>query len=571
MPISLRTILVLLSLFFSLNFFCQTQNSVEFGTIDSLISTKKYRQAKRKITRFIGQQIPDSLNAKAHLYLGKIELLTGNLDVALSEYFKAKEHLDYLDIQDKINLFSGVGVIYSKSKNFEDAILNFREALQYAKKDIDRLKILVNLGGVSMEAGKGQVDQIYEEALEIAAGLKEPRVEAIIYTNLSNYYINQKSWKSAIESAQRSLRIRDSLKMPVSVITLNNLGYGLVNNGDINEGIKNYNKALEYANLQEKVRLLYNLRSANMAAGEYQKALEYYDRYDSVKNIVASKNYEQKIADIRAAYETAEKEKKIALLEAENKIRKRELVWIVMVSSFLLILLGIGVYFRMKHLKVRQKLEQSRLRSKFLRLQLNPHFLFNALQQVQFYIYRNERETSMQYLDHFGKLIRSVLEYSDSDFIKLSDEIAMLENYLSLQENAIAADFSFKIDCDPSISPEEISIPVMLLQPFVENAVIHGAKSRPENARVEVIFKRTKAKDKIAVEIIDNGTGIQNERGTLQHNKLHKSMGQDILSERMKELKTINQIPIDLNIDNASDHKKFPGTRVSLVIPYVHL
>ena len=147
----------------------------------------------------------------------------------------------------------------------------------------------------------------------------------------------------------------------------------------------------------------------------------------------------------------------------------------------------------------------------------------------------------------------------------------MLENYLSLQENAIAADFSFSLNCDPLILPDEISIPVMLLQPFVENAVIHGAGSRPENARVEVVFKKTKFNDKIRVEIIDNGTGIKNKNTSLQHTKLHKSMGHDILKERIKELNRLSQIQIDVNIENATKEMRYPGTRVSLIIPYVHI
>ena len=570
MPISLRTLIVLLSITLFPNFFCQAQNFDGFSQIDSLISARNYSLAKAKVKRYVEQPI-DSLRTKAHLYMGKIELLLGNLDVSLSEYYKAQELIGHLDSEDKVNLFSGVGVIYSKSQNFEDAIISFQQALKYAEKDINRLKILVNLGGVSMEAGNDQVASIYDEALDIAEKLNQSGIEAIIYTNLSNYYLKENSWKSAIESAKRSLQIRDSLNMPISVITLNNLGYALVKNGNINEGIKNYNKALEFADLQEKIQILYNLRGANIAAGNYKKALQYYDRYDSIKDIVAKTNYKQKIADIRATFETAENEKKISLLETENKIRRRELLWVISGGVFILLLLGFGGYYRMKHVKVQQRLEQSRLRSKFLRLQLNPHFLFNALQQVQFYIYRNERETSMEYLDKFGKLIRSVLEHSDSDFIKLIDEVDMLENYLSLQENAIAADFSFSLNCDPLILTDEISIPVMLLQPFVENAVIHGAGSRPENARVEVVFKKTKFNDKIRVEIIDNGTGIKNKNTRLQHTKLHKSMGHDILKERIKELNRLSQIQIDVNIENATKEMRYPGTRVSLIIPYVHI
>ena len=145
----------------------------------------------------------------------------------------------------------------------------------------------------------------------------------------------------------------------------------------------------------------------------------------------------------------------------------------------------------------------------------------------------------------------------------------MLAHYLSLQENAIAADFSFSINCDPLISPEEISIPVMLLQPFVENAVIHGAGSRPEKARVEVVFQRTKLKGKIRVEIIDNGTGIQHKKTRSQHNKLHRSMGQDILQERLKELNRLTQTQIHIHIENATKEEKYPGTRVSLIIPCI--
>jgi len=152
----------------------------------------------------------------------------------------------------------------------------------------------------------------------------------------------------------------------------------------------------------------------------------------------------------------------------------------------------------------KQKATESRLQS--LRLQMNPHFLFNALNSIQQMILANEEMVATRYLSRFSKLLRMVLLHSDKESITLREEIDILKMYIELESVRFKESFTYSIHCDESIEVEEIKIPTLLIQPFVENAIWHGLMHKENNRRLTVTF--TEMQDFLQCIIEDNGVGM---------------------------------------------------------------
>ncbi len=181
---------------------------------------------------------------------------------------------------------------------------------------------------------------------------------------------------------------------------------------------------------------------------------------------------------------------------------------------FVLFLLGLSAWRlalniqRKRTKKIIREKQLTELQLKALRSQMNPHFVFNSLASIQYFIGQNDLKNSDKYLVKFSKLIRRFFELSKEDEIPLSEEIELLKNYLEIEKMRFGDKLRFKIIVDPQLKPEEIQIPTMLLQPIVENAVNHGIFNKETPG--EVVIKIGKKDDRsIQVEIIDDGVGME--------------------------------------------------------------
>ena len=159
---------------------------------------------------------------------------------------------------------------------------------------------------------------------------------------------------------------------------------------------------------------------------------------------------------------------------------------------------------------------------KALRLQMNPHFLFNSLNAVQNSILDNDVEKANQYLTDFAKLMRQVLQFSTKESISLADEIILSKNYFKLEQNRCKYNVSFKVDVGKGINTEQILVPPMLLQPILENAIWHGIV--PLNRDGEIILKLNIENDFIKAIILDNGIGFDESNSKQKKNKSHESI-----------------------------------------------
>lgn len=202
------------------------------------------------------------------------------------------------------------------------------------------------------------------------------------------------------------------------------------------------------------------------------------------------------------------------------------------------------------------------LRLMALRSVMNPHFIFNALNSIQYFIAKNDRQNAISYLSTFSKLIRGVLTNSVNDKILLADELDLLQHYINLEMVRFENKFDFKLHIDPEIDMDQIEIPSLLIQPYVENAILHGLYNK-EDKGLLVLSVQYDEDDRILFVVEDDGVGrIAARQLRQQHFPKHKSMGTELTEERLQlinQQKNVSFLIEDLISDN-----KPAGTRVKI-------
>ncbi|MBL7857092.1 MAG: PAS domain S-box protein [Cyclobacteriaceae bacterium] len=205
------------------------------------------------------------------------------------------------------------------------------------------------------------------------------------------------------------------------------------------------------------------------------------------------------------------------------------------------------------------------LRLMALRSVMNPHFIFNVLNSIQFFIAKNDRLNAINYLSMFSKLIRSILTHSVDNKIKLSDELELLRNYTQLEMTRFENKFDFRLNVDDQVDVDSIEIPSLLIQPYVENAILHGLYNKQERGMLTInVHEKDEA---IIFEIEDNGIGREAARKLRQQNfPTHKSMGIKLTEERLKLINEHRNVAVQIqDITNGTEPC---GTRITIWITY---
>lgn len=239
---------------------------------------------------------------------------------------------------------------------------------------------------------------------------------------------------------------------------------------------------------------------------------------------------------------------------------------------FLLLLSYIYYTFQLRSLKVRNELinEKIQLESDLnnsllssIKSQMNPHFIFNALNTIQAYIFMNERDKATGYLSKFSKLTRAILQMSEKETIRLSQELEALTLYLDLEKMRFHEGFEYRIDIK-DVNVEAVQIPSMLIQPFVENAIKHGLLHRPEEKRL--LLSISQCDGNLYVEIDDNGIGRKRaEELKKQRDRYHEGFSSQANEKRLKLLSRNTILSINY-IDKINEFQQATGTTVQLII-----
>ena len=218
-------------------------------------------------------------------------------------------------------------------------------------------------------------------------------------------------------------------------------------------------------------------------------------------------------------------------------------------------------------LQNKQKALESRLQS--LRLQMNPHFLFNALNSVQQMILANEEMIATKYLSRFSKLLRAILVHSDKETITLKEELEILNLYIELESIRFKGAFNYKVICDEDIDLEEVKVPTLLVQPFVENAIWHGLMHKEGDRQLLVEF--IEKGDSLQCIIEDNGVGRKQAaavKGVSLNGVNHQSKGIAVTTERLKAMRNIaGEEGSIVFIDKQNEDGSAAGTRIEINFP----
>ena len=231
-----------------------------------------------------------------------------------------------------------------------------------------------------------------------------------------------------------------------------------------------------------------------------------------------------------------------------------------------LIIFIIALRIRRKNKAVRQKLEMEKnlieLEQKALRLQMNPHFIFNVLNSIHNLIILNDPDKARYALAKFSKLMRRVLENSREKLISIDNEIETLENYVQLEKLTSNADVTISFEIDEHIDSSEEILPPLMIQPFVENAMIHGLKQLDKTGEIKIEFKLL-AEHILECSIQDNGRGREHAaKLNAQKENYHKSTALKVTQERLASMnQEVNFVPFEI-VDLKDEHGNPAGTKV---------
>jgi len=305
--------------------------------------------------------------------------------------------------------------------------------------------------------------------------------------------------------------------------------------------------------------------------GDYNSALEYYALSRNAADDIFEEDNRKLVLMLEAESENEKIEKQMALLARDNEIKETKVLkskYInIGLASFFMILLFFALFFiRVNKLKTEHK--NTLLEQKLLRLQMNPHFIFNAFSNILRLIDTNHNKRASSYLITFSKLLRATLENSREDMVPFEKEVEILKNYLELQKFRYPEKFDYILTIDNHINQEDMTIPPMLVQPFIENAIEHGFRHKKEKGNIDVRF--ILQGNRILCEIEDDGIGREKAWEAEYTEKVkYKSLATQIIKERIDLLNQKLKQKIHFEIlDKTSKNKMAQGTIVLIDLPY---
>ncbi len=507
----------------------------------------------------------------------------GDYAAALEYYLQARDLKRQVGDQRGVGSLTGnIGMLYSELGKNAEAMEYHTKAAEIWEKIGNRSGLATtynNIGVVYMNSQQyGQARKYFTDGLNINNALKDRYGSALGHTNLGTLDIFAEDYPAAMKHFQQAVNIHEKLK------NRKELSYDYLKMGKIFRLTKQYDKALEYADKGSAIAVNLGLldfqKDFSLLRSEiysdqkqYKLAYENQVKHNLLQDSILRKNVYAGVADVK--YKNVYKEKLNSSKTREDKLQKtvrskdgelqlsqQQKAWWIAGSLCLLIVLGFVIAL-LKIRKVKMENKQLLTEQKLRRSQMNPHFIFNSIQNIRSLIHDGQEKQAVDYLNQFSKLTRQILESSNENYTSLADEIELIENYISIQRLLYDNAFEYKVNIDESIDAESIFLPPMLTQPFIENAIKHGLSDKKDNGLLNINFDRKG--DKLFFEISDNGAGFNDvkEPGS------HKSMAMDITRERL--VNYTKNPDFVVHADNIFDRdRKIVGAKVAFEIPYIY-
>ncbi|PLX01782.1 MAG: hypothetical protein C0594_12600 [Marinilabiliales bacterium] len=550
-------------------------------------------------------EIHDSLGLARLTYPNMSGILSnqGNYLKALEYILKALSYWELKNDKDKIaNSYDQIGVIHEKRLDFRLALQYYLKALSLRKEAEDKLELSYSYNNIGVAYIQlAQLDSA-RRFLEKSLVLKEELFDSIgmasTYLNLGIVYENEGEYEKSLRfyKAGNDLFIRYGRSYSI-IQSLINIGSVYYEMGDKANAVKNLLEANDKANELELPELeadACNLLSIVYASmNNYKQAYSYQLNYKYLSDSLLSETEVRMITKLEMQYDfnkkmlsdSLEQVEEIRNINFKNQQREaahkeksqRQRMYIFFIFTVLAFVIVIVIIvfrsYRLKQKTKRIELERKsvEIEKSLLRLQMNPHFIFNALNSIQSFVVSNNSRNAEIYLAKFAKLMRLILQNSRESFVCFADELETVRLYLDIESMRFPGKLEYRLNVDENIDSDEISVPPMLIQPFIENAIIHGVMPKDGKGLIVVDFELDK--ESIICEITDNGIG--REKSGMRKEKAnsdHKSIGIQVTSDRLKilEQESVNRYQVEY-IDLKDDNGNSLGTKVLLQFPFREL
>ena len=499
--------------------------------------------------------------------------------LALAEAVENPSH----HIQRHINIsLNSIGNLYQSLGQYDLAIAQFRRALKLEGELGNKLGLAINhqnIGDCLEQKGdlEGALEN-YRKSLAYNEEIDSEFGRIICKNSLAQVYLKQNMPHAALvllEPLHEKAKKNGDFFITSAVF---------INTGWAHTKLGNYQKAENFIN--EGIAMAQNhsmpsnvlygyqkLSDFQLAKGNYKKAYEYYKKADEYDTEISNATNLRYMTDIIVRYEAEKKTNQISVLAKENEIvrlRLRKNQTTLLVSSLIVGLISSILYILYRQYQSKNEKRVLSLEQNILRSQMNPHFLFNSLNSIKLYIINNEQKNAVHYLNKFSKLVRKILEASSVKEIPLSEELETVELYMNIENIRFSNEIDFSITVDEDICTDNIRIPSLTLQPFLENSLWHGLSPKEGEKKIQLNVKK-KGDHHINIEIVDNGIG-RTAAETNKENRVlkRKSVGIRITKERLANFAKDYQNKFDVHIvDLFNDAGSPQGTKVILEIPTV--
>jgi len=476
--------------------------------------------------------------------------------------------------KSKCIALNSLGNINISLKQYSKAIEIFKQSNaieQTMNSDIGQAVNMANIGeAFELSEQTDSARHYYEQSLSFNEKAGSVLGIALCNNNLGKIFQKEKQFDKALSFFERSIElIRTTGDKYHLIISLESAASIWIEKKQYQRASKLLDEAISLAKethakvlLKEAYQMLARI---NQEDGKYQKAFDFLTLSHQYSDSIFNEENQRHLTEIQTKYETRQKEQQIVLLNKEHELNIQHLriqrisLWGIGIFSLLVLMVIVLIY---NGQKIQSRTREIELGQKLLRSQMNPHFIFNSLGAIQNFMMKNDGRKAAFYLSSFSSLMRSILKNSREEMITLQEEIQTIENYLNLHQLRLGEKLSFSVSVSDELESESVVIPPMLVQPFVENAIIHGIEKMEEKGHISVTFGKENKQLKISVT--DNGKGF--EHG--EQKETHVSYALQIFKERVANLKKTVGAEIIYHIGNREPaDAKNPGTLVTVKLP----
>ena len=520
---------------------------------------------------------------------------------------------DYLrrgEISEASWVKNAIGRLYAHDGDYPSALDVTKEAYELARRAGDSTSIGWNLNLLSYYfLARGDLPTAHrwgQRSLKYGREIRNPAIEALSLIILGGVQAYRQEYDSSLVLTEHAVAIAKANDLhEIARRGMLNISYNYNHLGRFDESIAYLKKNIDFNNLAPSIHnifLCFNLQGGYLGKKEFARATFYLDKgcamADELGFVYAqlhcekyrtalfreqgdyegafaaslrTQEIQERIASVEQTREVQSLKTRLRLLEKDLEIEKmdqaskdRELTYQQRLRRFIVVTvilatLLLGVYFVMRNRHRIKSAEQSKqlaeTKLQVLQSQMHPHFVFNALGGVQNYVLKEDKIAAYKYLGKFATLLRMVTRSSTQVHIELDQEIEFIRSYLDMEKLRFRDDFDYTLSVDPALEQTDIVIPGMVIQPIVENALIHGLTGLERKGKLTVNLEPCPEKGGICCIVSDNGRGraAAKQLAAKQGERGHLSIATVNIDKRLDFLRRLGYRKVAIEMEDLYD------------------